>query len=463
MKNKMTLVAALLMLLTVSGQDITGDWHGYLKEFQLRIVFHITETENGLRSTMDSPDQGANGIPVSETRFEDSLLTINAPNLGLTFKGKLIDDALEGTFSQGGMQLPLKLTREVLEKPIAKRPQEPKEPFPYYIEEVTFRNEDADISLAGTLTLPDKTGKFPAVVLITGSGPQDRNEELMGHKPFLVLADHLTRNGIAVLRYDDRGFGKSTGEFNGATSADFATDVQSAMDYLKTRKEIDPSKIGLIGHSEGGFIAPMVAAKSKDIGYIVLLAGPGLRGDKLIVLQQEVIARASGIPEEDIQVTKEFNTKVFKMVLESDNLETLKSDLNQYMTQALENEAKNIVPKGTTAENFIKTQINIITTPWLVGFVKHDPAPVLEKVSCPVLALNGEKDVQVPPKANLPLLEQALLEGGNQEGTFLELPGLNHLFQESETGLPNEYGIIEQTFAPSALKVISDWIVTQTK
>lgn len=460
-------ILLLLLILGTSSnslaQDITGDWYGFLKEFQLRIVYHIAKTEDGITSTMDSPDQGAAGIPTTETLFENSVLTITASNLGAIFKGELVNEAIVGTFSQGGMEIPLKLTREPSEKPLVNRPQEPKEPYPYYTEEVSFKNEDADITLAGTLTLPKKEGKFPAVVLITGSGPQDRNEELVGHKPFLVLADHLTRNGIAVLRYDDRGFGQSTGDFASATSVDFATDVSSAINYLKTRKEIDPAKIGLVGHSEGGLIAPMVASESKDVNFIVLLAGPGLQGDEILLLQQELIARASGTSEENIRLTKELNTEVFNMVLESENLDTLKKDLTDYLTKAMNNEYKQLVPVGMNIDNFITTQVNAIVTPWMVFFMKHNPAPVLEKVSCSVLALNGEKDLQVPPKENLDAIKEALQKGGNQDFTVAELPKMNHLFQESETGAPSEYAAIEQTFAPEALKTISDWILEQIK
>lgn len=448
---------------STAAQDITGDWHGYLKEFQLGIVYHITKTETGFTSTMDSPDQGANGIPVTETLFENSVLTITATNIGATFKGLLVNGVIDGTFAQGGRKIPLKLTRDAQKKPSINRPQEPKEPYPYHSEEVSFRNEDVDITLAGTLTLPEKEGKFPVVILITGSGPQDRNEELVGHKPFLVLADHLTRNGIAVLRYDDRGFGQSTGNFVSATSADFATDVVSAIAYLKTREEINISKIGLVGHSEGGLIAPMVASTSNDVNFIVLLAGPGLRGDRLILMQQELIARAAATPEEDIRLTKDLNTQVFKMILDSGELEALKSDLIVFMNKAFRSEAKSLVPEGMTVENFISSQVNVLATPWLVYFVKHDPVPFLEKVDCAVLAMNGAKDLQVPAKENLDLIAQALKRNRNKKGTFIELPGLNHLFQESETGSPSEYGTLEQTFAPLALESISKWILNQVK
>ena len=259
------------------------------------------------------------------------------------------------------------------------------------------------------------------------------------------------------------GFGQSTGNFESATSADFATDVVSAIAYVKTRKEIELSKIGLVGHSEGGLIAPMVASTSNDVNFIVLLAGPGLRGDRLILKQQELIARAAAAPEEDIRLTKDLNTQVFKMILDSGSLDTLRSDLIDFMNKAYHNEAKSLVPEGMTVENFISSQVNVLATPWLVYFVKHDPVPFLEQVDCAVLAMNGAQDLQVPAKENLDLIAQALKRNGNEKGTFIELPGLNHLFQESATGSPSEYSTLEQTFAPLALESISKWILDQVK
>lgn len=281
MKTISILLITLIASLTLTAQDITGQWNGILKVqgTQLRLVFNVSKSDNGYSSTMDSPDQGAKDIPVAKTTFENPSIKFEVTNAGIEYLGAIKDNEIVGIFKQGGMELPLNLSREVLEKEEVKRPQEPSKPYPYYSEEVTFPNTKANISLAGTLTLPEKKGNFPVVILITGSGPQNRDEELLGHKPFLIISDHLTKNGIGVLRYDDRGVEQSTGDFSSATSADFATDVESAIDYLKTRKEIDKSKIGLVGHSEGGLIAPIVASESKDVSFIVLLAGTGIRGD----------------------------------------------------------------------------------------------------------------------------------------------------------------------------------------
>ena len=304
MKTFSILLISLLASISLSAQDIIGQWNGVLKVqgTQLRLVFNVTKTDNSISSTMDSPDQGANGIPTSTTSFENSILKITIANAKIEYEGRLgTDNIIVGTFKQGGQSFPMNLSKNKIEKEKLARPQEPKKPYSYYSEDITFENKKAGISLSGTLTLPNKEGVFPVVILISGSGPQNRDEELLGHKPFLVLSDYLTKNGIAVLRYDDRGTALSKGDFKNATSADFAIDVESAIAYLKTRKEINKKKIGLIGHSEGGLIAPMVANKSKDISFIVLLAGPGLKGDEILLLQQKLIGKASGVKDEDLQ------------------------------------------------------------------------------------------------------------------------------------------------------------------
>jgi hypothetical protein len=357
----------------------------------------------------------------------------------------------------------MNLSRNAIEKEVVKRPQEPLKPYIYYSEEVTFQNKSANISLAGTLTLPSKDGNFPVVILISGSGPQNRDEELMGHKPFLVISDYLTKNGIAVLRYDDRGVGQSTGDFKTATSADFATDVQSAVAYLKTRKEINKKKIGLVGHSEGGIIAPMVAAKSKDVSFIVLLAGTGIPGDQLLLLQQELISKASGVSDSDIKKSIEMNTKIFEIVVKSNDTKKLKLDVTNLINDTLKNDKNAKIPEGEMQVDYIKNQVDQMTSPWMQYFIKYNPAIVLEQVKCPVLAINGEKDLQVPPKENLMAIKNALLKGGNKNVKTKEFPNLNHLFQESKSGSPDEYATIEQTFSPVALEEVMNWIKIQTK
>ncbi len=335
--------------------------------------------------------------------------------------------------------------------------QEPVAPFPYYSENVTFKNDKAGITLAGTLTLPAKEGTFPVVVLISGSGAQNRDEEIFGHKPFLVLSDYLTRNGIAVLRYDDRGTAASGGDFSKATTADFATDVEAAVQYLQSRKEVDPQKIGLIGHSEGGAIAAMVAARNSIVNFIVLLAGPGIPGDKILLSQQRLLGKAAGMPDSILQQASTTNAKLFNIVKSQKNEAVLQSELRTVLSKSgLTDEG---IPAGQSKEEFIQKQIASLTSPWLRYFLAYDPAKDLRKVQCPVLALNGEKDLQVPPKENLTAIKRFLAEGGNNRVTTQELKGLNHLFQECTTGLPSEYASIQQTFSPKALKAISDWVL----
>ena len=456
---------ALFISISSFGQDITGQWNGALKVqgTQLRLVFNVTKTDKDFSSTMDSPDQGAKGIPVTNTTFDNSKIKFEVANARIEYNGELKENEIVGTFKQGGQEFPMNLSRKAIEKEVVKRPQEPTKPYSYYSEDVTFENTKANISLSGTLTLPKKDGNFPVVILITGSGPQNRDEELLGHKPFLVISDYLTKNGIAVLRYDDRGVGQSKGDFKTATSADFATDVESAITFLKTRKEINKKKIGLVGHSEGGLIAPMVASKSKDVSFIVLLAGTGIQGDKLLLLQQELIAKANGISETDIKKSVETNSKLFEMVVKSNDNMKLKTYLTNSINETLKNDTSAEIPNGMTKDEFVSMQVNQISSPWMQYFMKFNPATTLEKVKCPVLAVNGEKDLQVPPKENLTAIKNALTKGGNKNVTTKEFLNLNHLFQECKTGAPGEYSTIEQTFSPTALEEIANWIKQQTK
>lgn len=466
---KIQIIAFVLGILAATlafGQDITGQWNGVLKVqgTQLRIVFNIIKAENGLSSTMDSPDQGAKGIPVTSTNFENQTLKLAVANLKIEYEGILDkDNIIVGNFQQAGMSFPMNLSKEKIEKEKLVRPQEPKKPYSYYEEEVTFENAPAGITLAGTLTLPSKEGNFPAVILITGSGPQNRDEELMGHKPFLVLSDYLTKNGIAVLRFDDRGTGASKGDFKTATSVDLSTDVSAGVSYLLSRKEINKKKIGLIGHSEGGIIAPMVANSSKNVAFIVLLAGTGIPGDQLLLLQQELIGKASGLSDEDLKKARMINLGAYELVEKANTTDQLKVDMTNYIKKSLAESGNAFKPEGMTEDDFVKLQVDQITSPWMLYFIKYNPAGALEKVRCPVLALNGEKDLQVPPKENLGAIKNALAKGGNKKVTAIELPGLNHLFQECKTGSPAEYGTIEQTFSPTALTEILKWIQIQTK
>lgn len=455
---------ALLTGMVVHAQDIEGKWAGTLEvgASKLRVVFNISKSATGYTSTMDSPDQGVKGIPVTSTSFENSLLKISITNAGIEYSGELKGNEITGEFKQAGRTFPLILKQDSEEAKRNTRPQEPIPPYPYHTEEVVFENKKAGIRLAGTLSLPNKEGSFPAVILISGSGPQNRDEEILGHKPFLVLADYLTKKGIAVLRYDDRGVGASTGDFKTATTFDFADDAEAALAYLQTRKEINQKKLGLLGHSEGGIVAPLVASRSKQVDFVIMLAGTALRGDRLLLLQQELIAKSMGVPETEIAKSREVNSNIFAILLENEKEELAKEKARTYLKDFMSKNPPSQKPAGMNEETLINTQLAQVFNPWMLNFLKYDPAPALKKVKCPVLALNGDKDLQVPADANLSVIEQQLKAAGNKKVSIKKYPGLNHLFQEAKTGSPSEYGSFEQTISPVVLQDIAEWILSRS-
>lgn len=444
-------------------EGIEGTWLGTLKiqGIELRLVFHILVTELGTyEGTMDSPDQGAKGLRIDIVEFQDNVLVIEMNKEGIRYEASLSENGEEfiGRFKQGGLDLPLEL-KHVEEVPRVVRPQDPKKPYPYLEEEVSYKNSKAEISLAGTLTLPKNGGPFPAVVLITGSGAQDRNEEIMNHRPFLVLADFLTKNGIAVLRVDDRGVGGSTGNVEDSTSVDFAEDVLAGVDFLKNRKEIDPKKIGLIGHSEGGMIAPIVASETEDVAFIVMMAGTGLTGEEIIYLQSRLIAQASGVKKEDIEKNLADQQKIFAVVKTDDTTDIIREKLKKMFLDDFNVMSENEKNEMGDPEETFNAQIRQVTSRWFRYFLTYDPTTHLRLVKCPVLAINGEKDLQVPPKENLEAIDKALKEAGNNQVTIKEMSGLNHLFQKASTGIPAEYAKISETINPEVLALISNWIL----
>lgn len=434
---------------------MTGTWQGTLSAAgaELRIVFHIERGADGaLEATMDSPDQGATGISVSAARLEEDSLHLEVAAVGGAYAGALSADGhtIDGTWTQAGQAFSLVLQRSEEEIAAPRRPQEPAPPFPYEAEDVSFENEAAGLTLAGTLTLPEGAGPHPAVVLISGSGAQDRDETLMGHKPFLVLADHLTRQGVAVLRYDERGVGASEGAFAGATSEDFAADVGAAVGYLKTRPEIDTAEIGLVGHSEGGLVAPMVSARQGSVAFLVLMAGPGVTGEEIIYRQAALMYRAGGADTAVVAQNRAVQEQMFQIVKTMPDSAAAAEKLTVLLKE------QGVPPQ------MAEQQAQAVNSPWMRFFLTYDPAPALRVVDVPVLAVNGSKDVQVDAEQNLPAIAAALKAGGNSDYETMKLQGLNHLFQPAETGSPMEYGQIETTIAPAALKTISDWILAHT-
>lgn len=453
MSKILVVMVFLVFSVALKGQDITGNWAGKLniQGIQLRVLFHITRSEDVYVTTMDSPDQGAQGIPTGKTEYSNSVLTIVAPRMGMTYTGTWQgNDTIKGIFMQSGITLPLELVRSEKSGELL-RPQEPKPPYPYHVEEVTVENAKAGVKLAGTLTLPVRGEDYPVVILITGSGPQNRDEEVMGHKPFLVLADYLTRRGMGVLRLDDRGVGLSTGDFRSATTMDFADDIEAAVVFLKNR---EVGSIGLIGHSEGGLIAPLVATRTKEVDFIVLLASPGLRGDQILLKQQEAIGRELGMEDSVLNDAQRVNEKCFDVVVQSRS-----ADQAEIALKACLDSLNRIgrLPVNMKDERGVEMWRRQTLSPWMYFFVTYDPVPVLECVRCPVLALNGSNDLQVLPE-NLEIIRNALEAGGNRQVTVKELPGLNHLFQTCESGSPTLYGTIQETFSPVALKEIGEWI-----
>jgi pimeloyl-ACP methyl ester carboxylesterase len=457
------LLILLFAVVTLHAQDITGSWGGSLKvqNTTLRLVFHIERNDTILTTKMDSPDQGAFGLPTTRTTFKENRVEIVATGLGLYYKGTLENDTLKGSFNQGGMPFPLLLMRS--EELQFRRPQTPVAPLPYISEEVTIIPDKKEShSLAGTLTLPDRAGVFPAVILIAGSGPNDRNETLFGHKPFLVISDYLTRNGFAVLRYDKRGVGASTGDYSKATIQHFTDDAQAAMEYLRQRKEIDPSHIGLLGHSEGGMIAPMVAAMDKKIAFIVLMAGPGTRGIEVVMDQNDHSMRQQGMEPETIEMIQKINREMFESLLEWDGSENDRTALRDQLSFLWE-QLPLLIKLKVEKEPYLRNQFNAMITPGYRSFLALDPAIFLEKISCPVFAINGENDTQVPAEKNLTAIKNALKKGGNYRGETKLYPGLNHIFQESITGEMNEYAKTEQTISPEVLADILKWIRRQVE
>ncbi len=466
MSRSIFLLLAAQFAMAQGGPGIEGNWLGALNAnggLKLRVALRVAKDADGkLSAKLDSLDQNAMDRPVAVIEQNGLAVKFEMAQSKAGFEGTLnpAGSELSGTWRQGGGAAPLTFHR-VDSIPVDSRPQLPKKPYPYTEEEVGYENKQGGAKLAGTLTIPPGAGPFPAVLLITGSGQQDRDEGLLGHRPFLVLADHLTRRGIAVLRVDDRGIGGSTGDFLNATTADFAGDVLAGIEFLKSRakqidpRQIDPHKIGLIGHSEGGTIASMVAARSPDVAFIVMMAGTGVPGGELSLAQAAAISRSAGVPPDVIEKNQERQRRVLAIVKEESDPKARFDKL-----QAL---AEQIAAEVHGSASAMKAQFQAAALPWFRFWTMYDPAASLEKLTCPVLALDGSLDLQVPPAVNLPAIGRALEKGGNPDYEIVKLPKLNHLFQTAQTGRMDEYGKIEETIAPVALETISNWILRHTR
>jgi pimeloyl-ACP methyl ester carboxylesterase len=455
----------------------TGTWNGELNiAGTLKLVLHITQSANGTYSgTLDSPDQNAFGIKCDKVEIKDdavnSSLNFTVDKIKVSYTGKLINDStLKGTFTQG-VSVPVDLHKPFVQAIVKeiKRPQTPKPPFPYRSEEVIYHSPDQLLQYGGTITIPQGRGPFPAVVMITGSGLQDRDETIFNHKPFAVIADALTRDGFVVLRVDDRGIGNSTGNFMNSTTADFAKDVNVSVDYLRSRQEVDDDKLGLLGHSEGGLIAPMVASQRKDIEFLILLAAPGVKIIDLMTEQNVAILKASGISGTSAEKYKTLYRDIVNAILNAPDQNAAKQQVkilvNNWLlkTDTATAHALGFISE-IAKEQYASQFVAQLSNPWMKYFMRSDPYPDLTKLKkVKVLALNGSKDIQVVSQQNLPAIAAALKEGRTKNYDTKEIYGLNHLFQTCNKCTVAEYGELEETVSPVALQTITDWLDKNVK
>ncbi len=472
MKKLLIGVFTLLFVNQIKAQDIAGSWQGVVTVggTSLHLVFNIKKTDTSYTTTFDSPDQKAFGIACSKTyKIKDSVFVEMAIIKG-GYKG-LWDgkDGFNGIFKQGSFETELNMKRLTdAEKPV--RPQTPKPPFGYYSEDVEYDNADKSLHYGATFTRPNGGGKYPAVIIISGSGTQDRDGTLFGHKLYWVLADYLTKNGIAVLRVDDRGAGKSSvgNNMSTVTSVDFSYDVEASLNYLETRNDVDKKHLGLIGHSEGGIIAPMVAARRKDVNFIVLWGAPIIGGARIQTEQQGDGIKEMGVDSVAVDAYKSLNLQILDQFASSPGKDVLDQKIVTIFDAWKKAQSPKVLntlwPNGAiTAQQLSVGYNKLYDTAWWHFFIIYDPATDLSQVTCSVLAVNGSKDVQVRAQPNLAAIKEILTKSGNKHFEVKELPGLNHLLQTANTGAVSEYEKIDETMSPEAMKIISDWIKIHTK
>ena len=462
MKNY--LILALLLVngaKNINAQSPYGEWYARIKTFQLDLVFHIKKEGKQTLLTWDSPNQKAFNVPGEIKLKKKNAIEVAVKNIGMTYTGTYFKDSLVGTFQQGNFTEKLVFyTTPKSSKP--KRPQEPKAPFLYEEEEIKFFNSKDSVRLTGTFTRPQNAGRFPAVILVSGSGPQDRNEEILGHKPFLVIADYLTKAGYAVLRYDDRGTYSSEGTFKGATTFDFANDAEAAFEYLSKHENVLRDQIVIIGHSEGGTIANILGARIPNLLGIVSLAGTSIRGDSILEIQNALINRSNGMSEEHITLFQEFNRELYRAVMESSTPNELSASIKPIVASWKKRLYKNKLITKKEKKMLASSILDRLEDPWLYSFIRYSPSEHIRKIGCNILVLIGEKDIQVTSKENLENYKRLLPSNGKMH-SFLEMKGLNHFFQTCSACSLKEYGELEETFSKEALKEIQNFLDTLTK
>lgn len=460
------LIVGILMSPAHSGAQVRldeGQWDGAILVLgsELGMTVRFSPDSGVWSATMDIPQQGAMGLPLQNVEVDLPRVhfeLMGGPGLAV-FDGTQEGDSITGSFAQSGVSGTFRL-RLATSTTQAAPADTTVEPVPYRSEEVTIHN--GDVTLAGTLTLPESAGPHPAVVLVTGSGPQNRDEEIFGFRPFRLIADHLTRAGVAVLRYDDRGVGGSTGSVQTATTDDFAGDALAAVAFLREHAAVRPDAVGILGHSEGGLVAPMAAVRSSDVAFIVLLAGTAVPGDEILLAQAEDILEANGATEEELESQRRLQLMIFEAVRADTGWEGVRAEVARQIRESLADLPPEQRDAITDVESFVETRVDQqivgLKLPWFRFFLDFDPVAVLEKVSVPVLAIFGEKDLQVPPDVNLEPMRDALAAAPTGDVTIEVLPGANHLFQAATTGSPNEYASLKKEFVPGLLDLITDWI-----
>lgn len=463
MKTFLTLTASVMYTLVFGQQDLSGLWQGKLNAgVELTLVFDFSKSGDHYACQVSCPEQGLKNLEASTVVYRGDSVLVDLKAIGGQYEAVRQDSLMNGTWVQGPARIPLQL-KKVSAIVIAEKQQTPKPPFPYTTEDITYFNASHSIRYGATISIPEGNGPFPAVLLITGSGQQNRDEAILGHKPFAVIADYLVRRGFVVLRVDDRGTGETTGDVMGATSRDFANDALVSLAYLQHRKEVNKNKIGLLGHSEGGMIAQMIAAERKDIRYIVMLAGPGEKIPALMLHQNEAVFLAAGMPKTNVdaylKLYKDLLSTASKGTAEEARSGTMKR-LSQWIAEtpaAVVASTTGIVDEASK-KTFVDIFVEQVHSAWYRYFLQYDPAPTLQKIKADVLALNGDRDIQVVAKTNLPAIEAALKKSGSKHFEVKAISGLNHLFQHCRSCTIQEYGQLEETIAPEVLKMIGDWL-----
>jgi len=439
--------------------DPTGRWEGAIETpgGKLGVGVDLERSASGWSGTIDIPAQGAAGLPLADVAVEGDRVRFRIAGVpgAPTFDGTLGEGEIRGTFRQGAAELPFRLGREPVLAGVAlpaapARPQEPAPPFPYRAEEVVYEGEGG-VRLAGTVTVPPGEGPFPAVVLLTGSGAQDRDQTILGHRPFAVIADRLGRSGVAVLRADDRGVGGSAGDLARAELDDLAADALAGVRLLAGRPEVAAGRVGLLGHSEGGAVAALAAARSPEVAFLVLLAAPGVPGAEITARQVELLSRAAGVGEEAVAEQVALNRELTRALAG----EMSDAELREKVREVVDRQRE---LGGQVAPEHVEALVEATSSPAMRAFLRFDPAEALARVRVPVLAVAGSLDLQVDPAQNLPAIERALARAGNDRVTVRTFEGLNHLLQPAESGLPTEYERIETTISPEVLDLLVRWI-----